>query len=495
MIPEIVKNFLLTQKQGSGFFCISLNKNHHVVQCYGEAQLLGLKSPNENTPIIEYLPILITEDFTSNFEIPFYNISEEFVCNIYFLKQECCNYLILVDRSEIFQVTQKYQQFAHDDNITKNKFKRIAEQLEKVQEKLKKSNQEKATLIAMLSHELGTPLTSILGYSELMINNATDPKTGIEIIHRNASYLQHLIENTLMFGKTEAGGQQVQFENVLIGSLFKDLTTSLLPAAQNKGLELLMCDDFVAEETLNIDLTRTKQILINLLNNAIKYTETGSVELQFSKDDSNYVFSIIDTGLGVSKELQETIFSPWERIKENTESGSGIGLFISRKLAHAIGGKIQLKSSSKENGSIFQLILPIQESSSNEVLLSTDQLENANNKSILIIDDDYDILILIEALLQSSGLNIFTTTDYPKARHILSKENIDIVLTDYNLGTITASSFIAELKAAHIDLPILLMSAMPSDTIKSSYLQLGFKDVISKPLNRKKLLKSLLSYL
>ncbi len=495
MIPEIVKNFLLTQKQGSGFFCLSLNKNHHIVQCYGEPQLLGLKEPNKNIPIFEFLPILITESFTTDFKIPFYNISEEFVCNIYFITQPLCNYLILIDRSEIFQITQKYQQFAHDDNITKNKFKRIAEQLEKTQDKLKQSNNEKATLIAMLSHELGTPLTSILGYSELMLNNATDPKKGIEIIHRNANYLQHLIENTLMFGKTEAGGQQIQFENVSANSLFKDLAASMLPAAQNKNLVLRIADDFDVEETLNIDLTRTKQILINLLNNAIKYTEFGSVELQFSNNASHYIFSIIDTGLGVAKELQSTIFNPWERIKENTESGSGIGLFISRKLTHAIGGKIQLKSSSKENGSVFQLILPVQKMPSGKIVISDDEYEKAKNKSILIIDDDYDILILIEALLQSSGLKIFTTTDYPKARRILDQEKIDIILTDYNLGTITASSFITELKDAHIDLPILLMSAMPSDTIKASYLRLGFKDVISKPLNRKKLLKVLLSYL
>ncbi|MCF6318549.1 MAG: hybrid sensor histidine kinase/response regulator [Proteobacteria bacterium] len=495
MIPETVKTFLLTQKQGTGFFCLALNKSHHIVQCYGEPKLLGLKTPNINTPIFELLPILITESFAVDFEIPFYNISEKFVCNICFLKQKSCNYLVLIDRSEIFQVTQKYQQFAHDDNITKNKFKRLAQQLEKTQQKLKKSNQEKATLIAMLSHELGTPLTSILGYSELMLNNATDPEKGLEIIHRNANYLQQLIENTLMFGKTEAGGQQIQLENVSIKSLFKDLASSLLPAAQNKNLKLIIPDEFAEDNTLNIDLTRTKQILINLLNNAIKYTEAGAVELQFFRDEKHYTFSIIDTGLGVSKDLQKTIFNPWERIKENTEQGSGIGLFISRKLAHAIGGKIKLISSSKEKGSVFQLTLPVKEMPSNDIFISTAEYEKAQNKSILIIDDDYDILVLIEALLQSSGLRIFTATDYPKACHVLSHEDIDIVLTDYNLGTVTASSFITELNNAHHNLPVLLMSAMPSDTIKASYLQLGFKDVISKPLNRKALIKTLFSYL
>ena len=493
MIPEGVKKFLLSQKIGSGFFCLTLNDNHHIIQSHGRPHLLGIKAPIINTPVFEFLPVLITESFTADFEIPFYNVNEKFVCNIYFLKQQSHNYLILIDRSEIFQVTQKYQQFAHDDNITKNKFKRLAEQLDKAQEKLKKSNQEKATLIAMLSHELGTPLTSILGYSELMLSNSTDVPHGIEIIHRNAIYLQHLIENTLMFGKTEAREQQIQVESVSINSLFKDLTSSLLPAAENKNIQLINSCHSTIEETINIDLTRTKQILINLINNAIKYTEKGCVELQFVKTDTSYTFSIIDSGLGVSKELHEAIFSPWERIEENSEKGSGIGLFISRKLAEAVGGEIVLKSSSKKLGSVFQLILPIQELNQHVAsqVIGTKDL----NKSILIIDDDYDILILIEALLESSDLEVFTALNYTKAHHILENEKIDIVLTDYNLGTVTASSFISELQKSCVDLPVLLMSAMPSNSVKTSYIKLGFKDVITKPINRKILLNTIFSYL
>lgn len=493
MIPAAVKKFLLTQKEGHGCFCIALNQSHHIIKCFGNPQLVGISTPKFNMPVFEFLPILLTETFNSNFEIPFYNISEEHVCNIYFLKTKTVGYLILVDRSEVFQVTKKYQQFAHDDNISKNKFKRVAEQLAKAQQKLNKSNQEKATLIAMLSHELGTPLTSILGYSELLLNGATNHKSGLEIIHRNATYLQHLIENTLQFGRAEAGELQIQLENVSIPHLFTDLMSTLFPAAQNKKLKLQMYHS--SKEPINIDLTKTKQILINLLNNAIKYTDSGSVELRFSQTKKHYVFSVIDTGIGISKNLQESIFSPWERIEESSETGSGIGLFLSRKLAHALGGKITLNYSSKEFGSVFQLILPFQANPSDTEEVSPSEFKHCINKSILVIDDDYDILILIEALLQTCGIQIYTAIDCPTAFETIKNNKIDIILTDYNLGTIKASSFIIELNKTYPNLPVLLMSAMPTNSLRESYIKLGFKDIISKPINKNNLYKTILTYI
>jgi len=492
MIPKKVKSFLLKQKEGNGCYCIAINDKHLIIQCFGNPGLVGVSAPTFNMPIFEFLPILVTETFEEDFEIPFYNVNDDYVCNIYFLKLPKVSYLILVDRSEIFQVTQKYQQFAHDDNISKNKFKRLAEELDKAKHSLKKSNQEKATLIAMLSHELGTPLTSIIGYSELLIKGGSNIKSGLETIHRNALYLQHMIENTLMFGKTESGGVQTNLESTSVAVLFSDIFVTLLPAVQKKKLKLIIdksCKDFI-----NIDVTLCKQVLINLINNAIKYTEEGSVELKYSLVKKHYVFSVIDTGLGVAKDLQEQIFSPWERIEENSESGTGIGLFISRKLAHSMGGDIKLKYSSKEFGSIFQLILPVKDLPVVETFDRKALINNISEKSLLVIDDDYDILILIEAMLATSELKVHTAVNFTEAQTLLENEEIDLVLTDYNLGSVKASSFLETIKNKY-DLPVLLMSALPSNCDKNNYLTLGFDDVITKPLSVENLLNIILTHI
>lgn len=493
MIPETVKDFLLKQKEGNGCFCLAINDKNLVIQSFGKPHLVGVSPPVFNMPIFDFLPVLVTETFETDFEIPFYNVNEDHVCNIYFLKSPKVSYLILVDRSEIFQVTQKYQQFAHDDNISKNKFKRLAEELDKAKQNLKKSNQEKATLIAMLSHELGTPLTSILGYSELLLSGGSNIKAGLETIHRNAVYLQHMIENTLMFGKSESGGVQVNLESISVSKFFKDIFVTLLPATQKKKLKLIVNDN--CQDMIVVDIPRCRQVIINLLNNAIKYTEKGSIELKYSLIRGNYVFSVVDTGLGVAQELQEQIFSPWERIEENSESGSGIGLFISRKLAHSMEGDIKLKYSSKEYGSIFQLVLPVKPlppvKNSNKQAVSN----MISNKSILVIDDDYDILILIEAMLDSCGLTVHTAVNFAEAQGLLKTNTINLVLTDYNLGTIKASSFLSTIKDEYENLPVLLMSALPSNSVKEGYIELGFVDVITKPLNRDSLLNTIITHI
>jgi len=492
MINTIVNKFLLSQKKGQGYFCIAVDEQLKIVDYTGEAKLLGLKNPKYKAPIFDYLPILVTELFDSNFEIPFYNIDHDHVCNINFLKSDKLSYLVLVDKTEIFHVTQKYQQFAHNDNITKNKFKRLAENLKKAKQKLKKANQEKATLIAMLSHELGTPLTSILGYTELLLNNDINTDKGLKIIHRNAVYLKQMIENTLIFGRSEAGGINPHIEEIKIQDLFSTLNTIIFPTAKIKQLSVQIT--YPDNDIINIDIARTKQILINLLNNAVKYSDEGFVELKYSLKNNHHVFSVIDSGIGIPQDQQVNIFSPWERVNEYKTQGAGIGLFISQNLAHAIGANLKLKYSSLEFGSIFQLIIPLQNiEPTNEI----DYLKKENpcrGKSILVIDDDNDILDLIQVFLQPSGLTIFTATNMLSAQLLLKKNNIDLVVTDYYLGTIKADSYLDKIKRKH-KVPVLLMSALPSKNFEKSYKSQGFDAVISKPIDRKSLLATIIKHL
>lgn len=493
MIPAIVKKFILKDRENRGYFCVAVNEQLNIIQYYGKARLFGISPPKYYLSVAQFLPGIATESFESDFEIPFYNISEDHVCNIYFLKKKKNSFLILIDKSEVFQITQKYQQFAHDDNISKQKFKRIAYELQQAKEKLKQSNQEKATLIAMLSHELGTPLTSIVGYSELLMNNHINPQKGLEIINRNAHYLKHMIENTLLFGQSEASNIQTKIEQISLQNFFNVLKATLLPSASKKGLSLKMF--FKSGEKICIDITRTQQILINLINNAIKYTDSGSVELKFSLLNDYYVFSVIDTGLGIPEELQDNIFNPWERVEESHEKGTGIGLYISQKLAQALKGEIKLKFSKSGFGSIFQLLLPVQQISvpdDTEVINKRGQLKG---KSLLVIDDDYDILELIEAMLSTCGLAVLSAINYSTAEQILSQQKIDVILTDLNLGSVKATSFIQQLKLKHKSIPVLLMSAMTNQSISREYVKQGFDAVVSKPLDSKLLLSTIIENL
>jgi signal transduction histidine kinase len=491
MIPNKVKEFLVKNNEKQGCFCMAIDENLKIINSFGQPGLLGFSHPKTNELIYDFFPQVVTETFENDFEIPFFNINTQHVCNIYFLKYPKLSYLLLIDKSEIFQITQKYQQFAHDDNISKNKFKKLAEELARAKQKLKKSNEEKATLIAMLSHELGTPLTSIIGYSELMLNQETECNKGIEIINRNAIYLKNMIENTLLFGRSEAGGIQIQTENIQVSDLLDDLKSTLLPTANNKNLILSIENNANANCVINIDITRTKQVLINLLNNAVKYTEKGSVKLLFNQSDDKHFFSIIDTGLGIPNHLKDAIFNPWERVKESTEKGTGIGLFISQNLAQSMGGEIILVSSNASDGSTFQLSLPQLNTSTQNFKNNEITSNKCAGKSLIVIDDDNDILELIEALLQTTKLKIFTALNLESATKQLENHTIDIILTDLNLGLTKASSFICRIKDKYKNIPVLLMTAMPSNETQNNYKSLGFNGLIQKPLNTNDLIKTI----
>ncbi len=488
MIPEVVKNFLLQNKEKQGFFCLQLTNDLLIEHVYGKPQQLGLSPPKKGLKVLEVLPVFLPEMYNEEFEIPFYNLSEHSVCNIYFIKKHKENYLIFVDKSEIFQVTQKYQQFAHEDNISKNKFKRIAQELERAKQKLNKSNQEKATLIAMLSHELGTPLTSILGYCELLLEE-DENNHNLQVIHRNSIYLQHLIENTLLFGKTEVDSMSTHIETINVEDFLGSLVDTILPAALEK--DIFISAQSSEQGTINIDVTRTKQILINLLNNAVKYSNHGSVKICCHVSKEQYEFLISDTGIGIDVAQQNNIFNPWERVNKNDGKGSGIGLFISQKLAKAIGGQLQLKESTKNVGSVFQLLLPVKEPSVNHENKTPSQTICLQAKTLLVIDDDQDVLDLIEAFLEKTELKVITALSFLDAESILIKTNVDLILTDLNVGAAKAPTFLKELRNDKCDVPVVLMSAMPSNKAKQQFIENGFNNVMLKPFNHNQLLKTI----
>ena len=491
MIPAVVLDYLQSHREEKGCFCLELDEQLRIKHCFSDPDKLGLPAITPESNVFDLFPFLITETFDGNFEIPFFNINPEHVCNIYHLKTNDANYIILVDKSEIFQITQKYQQFAHEDNISKNKFKRLAEELERAKQKLNESNQQKATLIAMLSHELGTPLTSIMGYSELLIKKEIAPEKAATIINRNANDLMLMIENTLLFGRSEAGGQHINLQECNLSTFFEELVSTLKPTIHNTNIEINIAYD--GTDLVNIDIPRTRQILLNLLSNAIKYTIRGTVEIDFNIVNVRYVFSVKDSGIGIPTELQQAIFNPWKRLNENNTKGAGIGLIISQSLAKTMDGEVRLKYSTPAVGSIFELSVP--SNAQLDLLHKQPELNqhSMKGKSLLVIDDDFDVLELIDVLLQPLNIKLYMSQNLTNAKQIIESEAVDMILTDYHIGYTKASDLIEYLNYKKMNIPVLLMTALPSNSLRKRYESSGFESVISKPLNSDVLINSILN--
>ena len=227
------------------------------------------------------------------------------------------------------------------------------------------ANRAKADFLAIMSHELRTPLNAIMGYADLIdagISGPVTPKqrTQISRIRAGARHLLQLIEEILSFARVEAGGEELRLELITVKDLIDEVESVIEPLATAKGLPLRIDRD--GERTaLQTDPGKARQILINILSNAVKFTERGAVELSFRRDDQDAIFEVRDTGIGIGAGNLERIFDPFwqgERPMTRRLGGTGLGLSVSRRFARLLRGEIEVESEAGV-GTLVRIRLPI----------------------------------------------------------------------------------------------------------------------------------------
>jgi two-component system, cell cycle sensor histidine kinase PleC len=228
------------------------------------------------------------------------------------------------------------------------------------------ASQAKSEFLASMSHELRTPLSAIVGYMDLLegeMVGAVPPlqRTFLGRVKTAARHLISVIEEILTFSRVEAGKEPVHVEEVVASALVRDVEEMFMPQALRKGIALEMT---IPEEpvTLRTDATKLRQILINLIGNALKFTDEGSVSMEMTMSGNQAHFVIRDTGPGIEPIHLERIFDPFTQLDQSlrrTKGGTGLGLPVSRRLAHLLGGDLQVHSAPGE-GATFSLCVPVE---------------------------------------------------------------------------------------------------------------------------------------
>jgi polar amino acid transport system substrate-binding protein len=226
------------------------------------------------------------------------------------------------------------------------------------------ANRVKSEFLANMSHELRTPLNSIIGYAKLMVDGFEgeineEQRQDLEIIHSSSRHLLHLINELLDISKIEAGKVELNYQEFGLSSLLTEVLPGIENLAKEKELTLSSSAE-VGIDHLYADKTRIKQVLINILSNAVKFTNKGSVNLVVAESDTDFIFSVTDTGMGIRKEDLETIFDSFQRVgpAQSAEyEGTGLGLTISRHFVEMHGGSMWAESELGK-GSTFSFTLP-----------------------------------------------------------------------------------------------------------------------------------------
>jgi len=373
-------------------------------------------------------------------------------------------------------------------------------------EKAEKLTQAKSQFLANMSHEIRTPMTAIIGFSDLALLDELPTETRIYLqdINTASNHLLTILNDILDISKLDTGHMSITPSPFDLNSLLTSVYNLFVKTAQLKGLALSLD---VAENVPNNligDSTRLRQVLINLLGNAIKFTQQGAVTLsvtlqQLNATEARLLFSVIDTGIGISAEQQDKLFKPFSQVDDGFSrnfEGTGLGLAISQQLIQLMGSGITLVSKLKLGSCFsFELLLPL-------ALLTTidapklilDSQETAlSGIKILVVEDDAFNQKIVNQVLTRCGANVTFADNGLEALAKLAQDAFDVVLMDLHMPIMNGFETILEIRkqARFAELPVIALSAGVTKEEKQRYLDVGMNDFIAKPINKLELLATL----
>lgn len=413
----------------------------------------------------------------------------------------------------LFVLANESRQFALDEAVRQTELlsREIAAHeetdraLQQAKEMAEAANHAKSRYLGGISHELRSPLNSILGYAQLLekdpeLQNAQRNK--ISLIRRSGDHLADLIEGLLDISRIEAGRLEIRRDEVAIRSLLDELVDMFRLQAESKGISFIYQAAEFMPEFVSTDEKHLRQILINLLSNAVKFTSQGSVTLAVRYRNQVAEFTVTDTGVGIEADEVTRIFQPFERIRKPglpQMPGTGLGLTISQLLADIMGGEITV-SSEPGKGSCFRLSLMLSSIARPRQVGSPSRRicgYNGPARTIMVVDDDASHRGLISEILLPLGFIVLEAQDAYSCLAQLDEAEIDLFLLDISMPGMTGWELLRTLRKQGIKTPVIMVSADAEDrhsALAQGAAEIGKRtnsDYVIKPIRDQVLLSKL----
>jgi len=377
------------------------------------------------------------------------------------------------------------------------KLERELDELRGVAKASAHADKARAQFIANMSHELRTPLNAIIGYSEMLGEELVDLRGGelvedIRRVERSGRHLLRLINDILDLSKLDAGKMNVQRDRIDLAQLCSEIEQRIAPAALDQANTIVV--EIASDVGMMIsDTARIRQCLMNLLENAVKFTQGGTVRLQIERDGRWHRFHVIDDGIGMSLEQQRLIFAEFTQGDGSASrrfGGAGLGLTLTRRFAEMMGGQVSLSSEEGE-GSTFSLTLPdlsLSPERGAELAQAAAEM-TPGERVVLAIDDDPDVIDLVSRILSRDGFQVAGALDGESALELAERLRPCAIVLDVILPGMSGWEVLSKLKQDPVlsAIPVVMLSTIDDRT---RGLSLGAAEYLVKPVERDMLVTS-----
>lgn len=398
---------------------------------------------------------------------------------------------------------QKHQIEVHQHELEEKVAERTRD-LEIAKRKAEESDRLKSSFLANMSHEIRTPLNAISGFSSLVSKDnysAERKQRYVNIIKANVNSLLKLVEDILDISKIESGQLKIEkeffdFTNMIteVNAIFQEE----LKLMHEKNVKLI-CENISSGDNiieLNSDQIRIKQILSNLLSNALKFTKEGKVEFGYRLNEKSILLWVRDTGIGIKKEDIGNIFNRFIKIEEEKAiyRGTGLGLSISRSLTELLEGRIWVESEIGKGSSFYFEIPGEIRITQNWKMPEENEIEkkiDLNGKTVLMIEPERTSYLLLHSFLTSSKLVVIWAQNGKTAIDLLQKQYFDFIILDLRLPDYSSNAILSEIKQQSPFVPVIAQTSYASPAEKKTLTALGYSSLLIKPYNKEDLLKAI----
>ena len=406
--------------------------------------------------------------------------------------------ILSIERSRIFERERESRAVAEAANERMQS--EIAERRQAEEEAMgaraeaERANRAKSEFLSRMSHELRTPMNSIIGFGQLLQQDLSDPtqKENAEYILKAGRHLLDLINEVLDISRIEANAMTLSVEPVDVAEVVSEVTDLVQPLANERRVTLSLESDSDAGMYVAADRQRLKQVLLNLMSNAIKYNRTdGRVDIDYQVSEGLGVISIDDTGVGIAPEAMSQLFQPFQRLgaEASTVEGTGLGLALSKNLVTLMGGSIEV--SSDESGSTFCVRLPVASVEEAELPKAGDFISIADRSedpgcTVLYVEDNLTNLRLVERILgRRNNSSLLTAMQATLGIQLAKDHQPDLILMDLHLPDMSGEQALRILKgnAATARIPVVMLTADATPGRARRLKEQGAADYLTKPLD------------